>query len=268
MQVIDQEQIKQQEAIFLQIGAITYSDDFIQNITINNNGSIPVVISSVYIDQEFLKNPNLLIKPLDSADVNLGELNVSYSQNLFNTLMITTERGTKFSAVIKDLEETDPNSVETIYGPIRLIFEEFHWTDFQDQFSNHYVDTAIWYEGWKAPPGDYVIWRLRIQNIDQRTITLESKSCLVLRNTLLGQSPATYYIDSACSDLTIEPREYATLYFVWQSSDPSSRNQNNAMNIPNAADAASITFLILQGHIGELPLGQTIPFEAVFISDN
>ena len=269
LQLLDQEQIKQQEAIFLQIGAVSYSDDIIQKVTVNNTGSIPVVISSVYTSIElFLKNPDTLIKPLCSADITLSDFNISYSQNLFNDLMITTERGTKFSAIIKDLEETDASSMETIYGPIRLLFEEFHWTNFQEKFSNHYLDTADWYEGWKAPPGDYAIWRLRIQNIDQRTITLESKSCLVLRNTQLGQAPATYYIDSICSDITIEPREYSTLYFVWKSSDPTNRNQNDAKSIPNTVDAACISFLILQGHLGELPLGQTIPYEAVFISDD
>ena len=150
LEVLDQEQIKQQEAIFLQIGSITFSNDIIEQVAVNNTGSIPVVISGVYIDGVFLKNPDLLIKPLESATVTVSDLNMSYSQNLFNTLSITTERGTKFSAVIKDLEETDANSVETIYGPIRLLFEEFHWTTFQAQFSNHYLDTADWHEGWKA----------------------------------------------------------------------------------------------------------------------
>ena len=131
LQVLDQEQQKQQEAIFLEIGAITFSDNIIQEISVKNTGSIPVVISAIYIDKEFLRNPELLIKPLETGDIDLSDLGLSYSENLFNTLMVTTERGTKLSVVIKDLEETDPNSVETIYGPIRLLFEEFHWANFQ-----------------------------------------------------------------------------------------------------------------------------------------
>ena len=121
----------------------------------------------------------------------------------------------------------------------------------------------------ESSPGIYGIWRLRIQNIDQRTITLDSKSCLVLKNTgTLKLSPATYYVDSVCSDLTIEPREYSTLYFVWKASDPVSRSQNDVEVIPNDNNAACISFLVLQGDIGDVPLGQTIPFEAVFISNN
>jgi len=266
LQILDQEQEKQQEGIFLKIGSITFSDNIIQKISVTNTGSIPVVISAIYIDKEFLRNPELLIKPLESADIALSDLGISYSENLFNTVMITTERGTKFSTVIKDLEETDPNSIETIYGPIRLLFEEFHWANFQTDFGNQYLRTANWKEGWKVIPGTYAIWRLTIQNIDLRTITLDSKCCLVLRSPSFGQSPPVYYIDSLCSDMTIEPREYSTLYFVWKSNDPTSRTQNAASSIPQSESAACISFLILEGSIGEKLLGQTIPFEAVFIS--
>lgn len=262
--VLKKEQLKQQEAILLSPGCVQRSGDIIQKITVNNTGSIPVKISAIYINSLFVTDPQLLMKPQATADINVANLGLSYNQNIFKTLTITTDRGTKYSAVIKDLESGEISSLDTIYGPIRLIFEDFKWAPFQDQFSSNYLNTATWSDGWKVNPSSCVIWRMRIQNVDIKTIDLGSKCCFVLRGPFSGQSLPVFYVDTPTSDLQIKPREYASLYFVWKQPDETTRNQNSASSLPSGS-TATISFLVLEGSIGGKPLGETIPFEAVYI---
>jgi hypothetical protein len=245
-------------------GSVQWSGGIIQKITVNNTGTIPVKITAVYINSLYVTDPQLLIKPQASGDINVQNLALSYNANVFKTLTITTERGTKYSAVIKDLENTEFSSLDTIYGPIRLIFEDFKWTAFRDNFDVNYLNSANWTDGWKVSPSSCVIWRMRIQNIDINTINLGTKCCFVLRGPFSSQSLPVFYVDVPTSDLQIKPREYSSIYFVWKQPDVTARTQNSASNLPSGS-TATISFLVLEGSIGNKPLGETIPFEAVFI---
>src|SRR5512138_1483050 len=88
LEVLEQEREKQQEGIFLQIGSIKFSNNIIQSIRVNNTGSIPVQISAVYINAQFLKNPELLIKPQESAEIPVSNLAIPYLANRFNELIV------------------------------------------------------------------------------------------------------------------------------------------------------------------------------------
>jgi hypothetical protein len=268
-------QEKEQEAILLQIGSITVVNNIIDSIRVNNTGSITVRIRGIYIGYNLVKDlstTNEYINPQENRTIGISDANVPLSVNEFLPITVTTERGTIFTKIIHDLlgSSTGGQSEDTIYGPIKLIWDQFHWTYFSNNFDLQFLRSAgtIWYGGWNLVPNDYVIWRIRIQNVDKynREIQLENKSSLVLVSNEVG-SVFTFHIDMLCSDRIIQPSEYVTVYFVWQTPEPSSRVQSSATKTPQVTGPngarTCITFLLLEGIIGDTPLGETIPFQAV-----
>lgn len=269
------EQEKEQEAILLQVGSITLTEDFIDTITVNNTGSITVRIRGIYIDSALILDPstmgNTYINPQESLSMKIyGNADVSYTDNKFSILTITTERGTSFSEIIENLfpKTKGGETTDTIYGPIRLIFEEFHWTYYSSGFDLNFLRSATWREGWKAPPKDEIIWRVRIQNVDRdgRIIKLGNCSCLTLVSNEVG-SRYTFYIDTESSDLTLRPKETPSpVYFVWQKAGTTTNPTETPQGTGPGSSRTCITFLLFEGQIGSVPLGETIPFEAVFVS--
>jgi hypothetical protein len=271
------EQEKEQEAILLQMGSITVVNNIIDSIRVNNTGSITVRIRGIYIGYNLvtdLSSTNEYINPQESREINIGDANVPLSVNEFLPITITTERGNSLTQIIHELlgSPTGGQTGDTIYGPIKLIWEQFHWTYFSNNFNLQFLrsPSTTWHGGWNLVPNDYVIWRIRIQNVDKgnREIQLGNKSSLVLVSNEVG-SVYTFYIDMQCSDKIIQPNKYAVIYFVWQTPEPISRVQNNVRKTPQTTgpDGARscITFLLLEGKIGDTPLGETIPFQAVLL---
>ena len=274
---LDIEQEKEQETILLQIGSISVTeDDYIENIRVNNTGSITVRIRGIYIGSNLIIDPstyqNTYINPQENLELEIygNGIQISFSDNKFSTISITTERGTKYSDLIYNLF-SNPNGGgdDTVYGPLRLLFEEFHWKPFVDQFNSSYL-SSNWNEGWKVPENTYLIWRVRIQNVGNRIIDLRNgnATCLTLISDEGGKR-WTYYIDPEYSDMTIEPKEYAKIYFAWAQPNPTSRRQNEATSTLSTNDLrAFISFLVFEGKYGQIPIGETIPFEAVLVYEN
>jgi hypothetical protein len=271
------EQEKEQEAILLQTGSITVANNIIDSINVTNTGSITVRIRGIYIGYNLvddLSTTKAYINSQESREINIGDANVSLSVNEFLPLTITTERGNSFTKIIHELlgSSTGYQGGDTIYGPIKLIWDQFHWTYFSNNFDLQFLKSAgtIWHGGWNVVPNNYVIWRIRIQNVDKynREIQLGNKSSLILVSNEVG-SVNTYYIDMQCSDNIIQPNKYVAIYFVWQTPEPTSRVQNNAAKTPQTTGPngarTCITFLLIEGKIGDTLLGETIPFQAVLL---
>lgn len=254
-------QTRNQESILVQRGSITIVNDIIQSIRVNNTGSILSRISGVYIDSQFVANPGIYVNSQGSATIDLSGKAIPYSKNKFSSITITTERGTSFTSTIVDLEPASTTLQGTVYGPLRLMFDEFHWTYHKDNFDSNYLRSAKWNPGWLAPGNAYVIWRIRVQNVDDQAerITIGKYSAIsIIANE--GINRQIFFIDQRTSDFSIKYREYATLYFVWSSPDAAGRTQSYVNKLP--ADQHSMTFLIMHGKIGDTIFGETIPFEA------
>jgi hypothetical protein len=272
------EQEKEQEALMLQTGSITVVNNIIDSINITNTGSITLRIRGIYIGYNLvsdLSTTDEYINPQKSLEIDISNANVPLGVNEFLPITITTERGTSFTKIIHELlgSPTGDQSEDSICGPIKLIWDQFHWTYFSANFNLQFLRSAgtVWNGGWSVVPNNYVIWRIRIQNVDKynREIQLGNKSSLILVSNEVG-SVYTFYIDMPCSDKVIRPNQYAAIYFVWKIPEPTSRVQSNAKATPQATGPDSartcITFLLLEGKIGDTSLGQTIPFQAVLLS--
>jgi hypothetical protein len=272
------EQEKEQEAIMLQIGSITVVNNIIDSIRVNNTGSITVRIRGIYIGYNLVKDlstTNAYINPQESRTIGISDANVPLDANEFLPITITTERGTIFTEIIHDLlgSTTGDQSGDTVYGPIKLMWEQFHWTYFSENFDLQFLRSTgtIWHGGWNVNASEYVIWRIRIQNVDKnnREIQLENKSNLVLVSNEVGDV-STFYIEMKCSDTIIQPREYVTIYFVWKQPEPTSRTHSQVETAPQVTGTykvrTCITFLLLEGKIGDTTLGETIPFQAVLLT--
>jgi len=144
------EQEKEQESLLLQIDSITVTNNLIDTITVNNTGSITVRIKGIYIGSSLVLDPSAFqdtyINPQNSLTIDLlGYVNVPFAENKYNTITITTERGTQFTQIIANLFPKIVNGmqIDTTYGPLKLIFEEFHWTEFKSNFDMNYLKLLI-----------------------------------------------------------------------------------------------------------------------------
>ena len=273
------EQEKEQETILLQIGSISIieepEDAFIENIRLNNTGTITLRIRGIYIDSNLIMDPsiyqNTYINPQESLELEIygNGIQVSFTDNKFSTLSITTERGTKYSDIIYNLFSNPSGEGDnTVYGPLRLLFEEFHWKPFVDQFDSNYL-SSNWNGGWKVPDSTNIIWRVRIQNVGNMVINLRNgnATCLTLISNE-GGGRWTYYIDPKYSDMNIQPKEYGTIYFAWKNPSPYSQQSPKPTDALSTNDLrAFISFLVFEGKYGQTLIGETIPFEAVLVYD-
>jgi hypothetical protein len=259
-------QEKEQEAIRLGTGSLIVENDLIKKIIVNNTGSILITIRALYVDSEFVFDPKVNINPQESAIINIDK-EVSFSSNKYKLLAITTERGTKVTSIVRDLSSSVLEGGDSsVYGPLRFIYDEFHWTIFTDNFDKNYLKTTTWNDGWKVPPNIYAIWRIRVQNVDVRNLNYKFGENTIFAIMITdGGQRSYYYIDVQCSDISIRPREYADLYFVWSEPAPSSRTSQRANRIINT-EGTYLNFLVLEGKIGNTDIAQTIPFHAVLIS--
>jgi hypothetical protein len=180
---------------------------------------------------------------------------------------VTTERGIKASEIGADLIWNgngglpDPNKF--YFGPLMLVFDWFHWRS----------GTGDWNSGWTIPKGTKdVTWQILVVNVDNRDIVIRDTSCFTLiSNDNSPKDPVPWYIDpTLCETMTLKPNEFNFIYYTWNK--PYSKSGRSAQDVNMRELTTNINFLTFYGSFVETDgtltaFGQTIPFEAVLITD-
>ena len=264
------EQDRRQENIL--ITKLVTSNDFFDHVQVNNTGAITVRIRALYVGGDLILDPSELegdsyIEPKEALNISLG-LGVPFDAELLNVeWTVTTERGTRSSALGMDLWEKTGGSIYTpnkfYFGPLMLVFDMFHWQS----------GTGPWKSGWSIPKSATdVTWRILLTNVDSRPITLTDQSCFVLVGNEQQQNKiVSWFINPERGDITFLPGRYYNVYYTW--TKPYSAS-GDTIQKPNALTVGipCINFLTFTGFFTELngtetAFGQTIPFEAVLITD-
>ena len=271
------EQERMQERIAL-VGpnALEYTDALeAERLRVNNTGSIIVRIRGLYIDHKFICDPSefdgdAYIEPKRCLWINLTSVNppiVLDSTTVMAFWTVTTERGTKASEIGGDLiwngngGVPDPNKF--YFGPLMLVFDWFYWRS----------GTGGWNSGWSIPKGtNDVTWQILVVNVDNRDIIIRDTSCFTLiSNDNSPKDPVPWYIDPPlCRTMVLEPNEFNFLYYTWNK--PYSKSGRSAQDVNMREFTTNINFLTFYGSFVETDgtqtsFGQTIPFEAVLITD-
>ncbi len=236
-----------------------------------NTGAITVRIRALYIDEKLKVDPSTLesdayIEPKEAINITLippvpiddDSLNVNWT--------VTSERGTKSSELGMNLWESTSGPIYTpnkfYFGPLMLIFDRFHWKSEDGQ----------WNSGWSIPEKSKdVTWRILLTNVDNRTITItEDSDFSLVGNTGQQNWVLNWYVDPENTKMTFEPGRYYSVYYKWSS--PFSSSDNRITDISFNSDTPCLNFLTFTGSFKELdgsisPFGQTIPFEAVLITN-
>jgi len=269
------EQDRRQENIQI-MRFITTSNDQIVYLEIKNTGAITVRLRALYINEKLVVDPSELegdayVEPKETLNITLIPpipLDGPIYGNVLNVQWtITTERGTRSSDLGMNLWEETGGPIYTpnkfYSGPLMLLFDMFHWRS----------GTGPWKNGWSIPKSATdVTWQILLTNVDTRPITITDPSCF----TLVGneQQPnkiVSWFVDPELGDLTFDPGQYYFVHYTWtkpysDSSDTIQKANALTVGIP------CINFLTFTGFFTELngtetAFGQTIPFEAVLITD-
>jgi len=138
----------------------------------------------------------------------------------------------------------------------------FHWRS----------GTGPWISGWTIPKGTKdVTWRILLVNVDNRDIAINDTSCLTLiSNDNSPKDPLPWYIDPTLSVTLFKPGIFNFVYYSW--SKPISEGGATRQGVTGITESITcINFLTFHGSFiepnGTMPFGQTIPFEAVLITD-
>lgn len=265
------EQDRRQENIQItKLTTDTNDLNFLQ-LQVNNTGAITVRIRALYVDEKFKLDPSVLendayIEPKETLNVTLIPP-IPIDEGLNAQWTITTERGTKSSELGINLWEKTGGPIYTpnkfYYGPLMLVFDMFHWRS----------DTGPWKNGWEIPKSATdVTWRILLANVDNRPITITDPSCFTLVGNEQQQNKiVSWFVNPEIGSLTFMPGQYYFVYYTWTA--PYSASSNKVQR-PNALTVGipCINFLTFTGSFMELngtstPFGQTIPFEAVLITD-
>lgn len=274
-QYIRSDQEKSQENIDLYRITSTSDDAFITSLQVLNTGSITVKIRALYIDNSIICDPSdpailgqgAYIEPKENISIPLfPKIYLTLIENLDAQWTVTTERGTRSSEeginLWKSAEQSAYTPDKFYFGPLMLSFDLFHWKS----------GDGPWIPGWSIPvKTKFVTWRVSLTNIDPRTITLtELSSFSLVGNTNLDQKQV-WYIDPENSDMTLVPGKLRSVSYAWDR--PVSTTGAKLQELGEfSADITCKNFLLFTGYFTEAngtktPFGQTIPFEAVLITD-
>ena len=124
-------------------------------------------------------------------------------------------------------------------------------------------------DGWHPPSSTDVVWKITVQNIDDRIVILNELSCLTLvPNNGGAQRP--WYIEKVIhgdgtSSNSIMPQETVSIIYRWDT--PTSKKASRTFD----SECQNRVFLTFYGVFNypdgsAKPYGQTIPFEAVLIT--
>jgi len=270
------EQDRRQENILI-YRLITDSDNqFFFYLEIKNTGAITVRLRALYINEILVMDPSTLdgdayIEPKETLNVTLIPpipLDGPIYGNVLNAKWtVTTERGTKSSDLGMNLWTKTGGPIYTpnkfYSGPLMLLFDMFHWRS----------GTGPWKNGWSIPKSvTDVTWRILLTNVDTRPITITDPSCFTLVGNENNQNKiVSWFVNPELETLTFMPGQYYFVYYTW--TKPYS-DSSDTIQKPNALTVGipCINFLTFTGFFTELDLtqtafGQTIPFEAVLITD-
>ena len=270
------EQDRRQENIQIMRLITDSNNEFFFYLEVKNTGAITVRLRGLYINEIFVIDPSLLegdsyIEPKETLNITLIppiQLDGPIYGNVLNAQWtVTTERGTKSSDLGMNLwEETGgpiyaPNKFYS--GPLMLLFDMFHWRS----------GTGPWKSGWSIPKSATdVTWRILLTNVDTRPITITDPSCFTLVGNEQQQNKiVSWFVDPELGDLTFMPGQYYFVHYTW--TKPYS-DSSDTIQKPNALTVGipCINFLTFTGFFtepneDETAFGQTIPFEAVLITD-
>ncbi len=244
----------------------TDSQNNIVQICVNNFGSIATTIRAVYIDDKLVCDPSQYTVTYMSAHQLLAiDLlpKTQYSPN--SRLAVATERSTiaiEYEWVLKGETGQPSQAQQSNFGPLQLNYDQF-------EYSLLSANPPQWQPGWNPPSNTEVIWRINVNNTDNRDITLNKYSCLTLVTASGPSSQLPWYIEidtikhfDGSTGPTIHAHENFTS-IVYKYGTPLAGSQKVF-----ASSATSKVFLTFFGIFHETdgrtkPYGQTIPFEAV-----
>jgi hypothetical protein len=260
------EQERMQESI--RLFKLIIETDYVDSIIINNTGAISVRIRALYVDQVLICDPSTLegdsyIAPKEALTITLSDFSIDFGEALSAQWTATTERGTKSSETGINLwagsDEGYPSSNKFYFGPLMILFDMFHWRS----------GSGEWKSGWSIPKGtDAVTWRILLTNVDKQAIVLKDDSCFTLvGNDNIPHSILAWYIDPTLSSMTLEPGGWYLIYYKW--GKPYSAGGASPQSIVKfQVETTCKNFLTFTGSFADdAPFGQTIPFEAVLVTD-
>jgi hypothetical protein len=241
-------------------------------VQVNNTGAITVRIRALYVGEEFKLDPSTLvgdsyIEPKEAMNITLIPPIRFDGDVLSVQWTVTTERGTRSSELGMNLWEETSNPVYTpnkfYFGPLMLLFDMFHWRS----------GTGPWKSGWSIPKAATdVTWRILLTDADSRPITITDTSCFTLvGNQIQTNKIVPWFVNPELGSLTFLPGRYYFVYYTWDRPYSDSGPQTQGPDGLNVG-MPCINFLTFTGHFMELngtttAFGQTIPFEAVLITD-
>ena len=266
------EQERRQE--YFQILKLTDLDDVnFTHLLIQNSGAITIRLRGLYIGSEFIIDPSTLvgdayIEPKEELNITLIPP-IPIDNNSLNSIWtVTTERGTKSSQLGINLWDKTSGPIYSpnkfYFGPLMLIFDMFQWKSGEGSWNN----------GWSIPAKTKAVtWRIFLTNVDNRTIFIKKDSDFSLVvNDQFGNKVQNWYIDPNHQTETIklEPAKYYFIEYKW--SKPYGVGGSGAQEMPFNPGYPCLNFLTFTGVFEELdkstsPFGQTIPFEAVLITN-
>jgi hypothetical protein len=266
------EQDRRQE--YFQILQLTDIDDTnFTNLLIKNSGAITIRLRALYIGGNFILDPSTLVG--DSYIEPKEELNLTLippipidTNSLSSQWTVTTERGTKSSELGYNLWDKTSGPIYSpnkfYFGPLMLIFDMFHWKS----------GDGPWNSGWDIPSKTKdVTWRVLLTNVDNRTIMItdDSDFSLVV-NDQFGNKVKNWYVDPDYDtyQIQLDPGYYYFVEYKWDR--PYSRGSAKPQEVFANTGYPCLNFLTFTGFFEEFdgstsPFGQTIPFEAVLITD-
>lgn len=249
----------------------------IRALLVNNTGALTARIRALYIAGKFVCDPSTLpgdsyIAPQGSMWMNLSSVNppiVLNSKTLNGLWTVTTERGIKSFDTGENLwlgppgYSSDPNRM--YFGPLLLFYNWFHWSN---------DGGTTWNNGWSIPSAaKNVIWRILIANIDDRQIFLDTESSFALvYNSKQSGKTAIWKIDPYVNPQSLNPLNLgleAGHYYFLHFSVPSGNVALSSMGSPYNINLNFLTFMgkFVEPNGSLTPFGQTIPFEAVLVTD-
>ena len=274
------EQDRRQE--YFQIIKLIDTDNInFTTIQVKNTGAITVRLRALYVGGKFKFDPSLLpddayIEPKEALNITLDPPIPIDDNSLNSQWTVTSERGTRSSELGKNLWEDTSGPIYSpnkfYFGPLMLIFDMFHWKSGEGtDWKNVQYD---WNNGWYIPAKTKdVTWRILLTNVDNRTITItENSDFSLVVNDIQQNKVQNWYVDPnhQAGNITLLPGFYYFIYYTW--SKPFSESGSSYQEINFNPWDPCLNFLTFTGVFEELdgstsPFGQTIPFEAVLVTD-
>jgi len=247
------------------------SDINFTQLKIKNTGAITIRIRALYIDGDFKFDPSLnpddaYIEPKETLNMTLDP-HIPMKDSLNVQWTLTSERGTRDSGLGRDLwgEVGGPfySPSKFYFGPLMLYFDKFYWE----------TDDGGTNSGWTIPEKTRdVTWRVFLTNVDNRTIILtEDSDFSLVGNTGQQNWVLNWYVNPEQTTMELEPGGVYSVDYTWSS--PYSSSDDRITDISFNSETPCLNFLTFAGEFIELdgftatPFGQTIPFEAVLITD-